>query len=315
LVRAARHLERRLFSRPGWARVLRNTIVGFFTQVGTRMAAALSYYALLATGPMLVLTIALGGLLLGEDATRQMVATALPRLLPPSAGSANELAEAVVQTASPSTWLAVGAGIISIVGFTRALATALNVTLNETGTEPIHRTAMLVPVLYLAVLGLLWGSWAFEALGRIAAPSLRDTGLPHPGLILRSVTPLLLAIVHFGVILTIVPRARLSVVEVLVPAVFGAVLWEITRNVFGWLVGTDSFYLREFGPLGGVLALLGWIYMSSTILVLTGQFAWALAMERRGRGDMARHSPRQAGLDGWSEPFKQDNAVNEAHRQ
>ena len=72
--------------------------------------------------------------------------------------------------------------------------------------------------------------------------------------------------------------------------------------------------VQLFGPLGGVVALLGWIYLSSAILVLTGQFAWAFAMERRGRGALARHAPRQAGLDGWSEPFDQDNAVNEAHR-
>ena len=77
-----------LFGRAGWARVLRNTVVGFVKQAGTRMAAALSYYALLAAGPMLVLTIALGGLLLGEEATREIVATTLPRLLPPSASIA-----------------------------------------------------------------------------------------------------------------------------------------------------------------------------------------------------------------------------------
>src|SRR5215211_6216355 len=59
LLRDARRVERRLFGRAGWARILRNTVVGFFIQAGTRMAAALSYYALLAAGPLLVLTIAL----------------------------------------------------------------------------------------------------------------------------------------------------------------------------------------------------------------------------------------------------------------
>ena len=310
----ARRVERRLFGRAGWARIIRNTIVGFVIQAGTRMAAALSYYALLAAGPMLVLTIALGSLLLGEETTRQIVATALPRLLPPSAGIATALAEGIVRTASPTTWLAVGAGLISLVGFTRALATSLNVTLNQIGVEPIQRTVTLVPLLYLAVLGLLWGSWMFEVLAQIAEASLTDAVIPRPGLIIGSVAPLLLGITHFAIILAIVPRARLAPIEIMVPAVVGAVLWELARNVFGWLVGTDSFYIRTFGSLGGVLALLGWIYLSSAILVLTGQFAWAFAMERRGRGARARRSPRQAGLDGWAEPFQQDNAVNEAHQ-
>jgi hypothetical protein len=61
------------------------------------------------------------------------------------------------------------------------------------------------------------------------------------------------------------------------------------------------------------VALLGWIYVSSVILVLTGQFAWAFAMERRGRGQLARRSPRQAGLERLTAPLEQDNAVNEAN--
>jgi membrane protein len=308
-------LDGRLFGRGGWARVIRNTVVGFFKQAGTRMAAALSYYALLAAGPMLLLTIALGTHVLGEEPTRQIVTVAVARLLPPSAGAATALAERTVQASSPSTGLALVTGLISLIGFTRAVTVSLNVTLNEEGTEPIRRTVVIVPLLYLAVLGLLWGSWMFELIGRLIESGARATAIPNPGLIVGSITPLALALMHFAIILKIVPRARLTRVEILVPALLGAVLWELARNLFGWLVGTDSYYLRLFGPLGGAVALLGWIYLSSVILVLTGQFAWAFAMERRGRGSLARRAPRRASLDGSSSPFEQDNAVNEAHGQ
>jgi uncharacterized BrkB/YihY/UPF0761 family membrane protein len=71
-------------------------------------------------------------------------------------------------------------------------------------------------------------------------------------------------------------------------------------------------YLRVFGSLGGVVALLSWLYVSSVILILTGQFAWAFAMEQRGRGELARQSPRRAGLANSTDPFEKDNAVNEA---
>jgi membrane protein len=307
-------VERRVFGRAGWLRIVRNTIVGFIIQAGTRMAAALSYYALLAAGPMLVLTIAVGGTVLGDEATRQIVAGALPRVLPPSAGIATDLAEAAVRHSHSTTWLALVTGVASLVGFTRALGTSLNVTLNESGAEPLRRTARLAPLLYLAVVGLLWSSWSIEVLASLAEQSIIQSVVPRPGLLLGNVAPLCLAIVHFTIILSVVPRAHLAVVEVIVPSVIGALLWEGARNVFGWLIGTDSFYIQLFGPLGAVVALLGWIYLSSAILVLTGQFAWAFAMERRGRGHLARHAPRQAGLDGWSDPFHQDNAVNEAHR-
>ena len=108
--------------------------------------------------------------------------------------------------------------------------------------------------------------------------------------------PFLLATFYFGLILTLVPRPHLSRGEILLPAVLGAALWEAARHIFGALMGTDSAYLRIFGPLGGVVALLSWVYLSSTILVLTGQFTWAYAMERRGRGRSASMAPREAGL-------------------
>jgi uncharacterized BrkB/YihY/UPF0761 family membrane protein len=172
----------------------------------------------------------------------------------------------------------------------------------------------IVPLLYLAVLGLFWGSWTFELLGRLAEWSLGSPMLPQPGLLFGNVVPLILAIVHIGIILAIVPRAPLTTVEIVVPAIIGGALWEAARNLFGWLVGTDSFYIQLFGPLGGVVALLGWIYLSSVILVLTGQLAWAFGMERRGRGHLARRLPRQAGLNSTAGPFELENAVNEAQR-
>jgi membrane protein len=313
VVQEALVVERRLFGRAGWLRVVRNSIVGFVTQAGTRMAAALSYYALLAAGPMLVLTLWVGGTILGEQTIRQIVAAALPRLLPPSALIATELAEAAVQHSHTTTWLALVTGLASLVGFARALSTSLNVTLNESGAEPIHRTAKLAPLLYLAVIGLLWGSWSVEVLVSLAEESAMLRVVPRPGLLLGNVAPFCLVIVHFTIILSIVPRARLTLTEVIVPSVVGAILWEAARNAFGWLIGTDSFYLQLFGPLGAVVALLGWIYLSSAVLVLTGQFAWAFAMERRGRGLLARHAPRRAGLNGLTDPFEVDNAVNEVH--
>lgn len=309
-----RRIDRRLFGQDGWRRILRNTAVGFIIQAGTRMAAALSYYALLAAGPLLVLTIALGGILLGEEATSEIAAVALQRLLPPSADLATAIAEQLVQSSHPTAGLALVTGLISLIGFTRALASSLNVMLNEYGTEPIQRTVRIVPLLYLAVLSLIWGSWMFEALARFVQTTAVHVLLPRPGLLLGGIAPLLLAVSHFAIILAIVPRAKLSWVEIMVPAVVGGLLWEGARNLFGWLVATDSFYLELFGPLGGIVALLGWIYVSSVILVLTGQFAWAFAMERRGRGQLARRAPREAGLERSARPMEQDNAVNEAHQ-
>jgi membrane protein len=314
LLGLARATDQSILSRPGWPRILRNTLIGFIVQAGTRMAAALSYYALFAAGPTLVLTIALGSLLFGEGDTRQIVALALRRVLPPSADAATAIAQQLVETSAPATTLAIVTGCFALVGFSRALATSLNAMFNEVGSEPIRRTAKIVPLLYLTIVGLLGGSWVLTLVARFARTTAPFDAVPYANLLVRTIAPLLLAWIYFMIILIIVPRAKLKRGEILVSAAVGAALWEGARHLFGWLIGTDSFYLHVFGSLGGVVALLGWIYLSSAILVFTGQFAWAYAMERRGRGDLAHESPREAGLDISTSPFAQDNAVNEAQR-
>jgi membrane protein len=311
--RRVRALPRWIRRRGGWVRILYNTIVAYVEQAGPRMAAALSYYSIFVGGPVLLLTLVLGTALLGEEATKAAVTEILRRILPAGAPTVAGIADELVRTSTPAASLALVAGLGSLLGFTRALTSCINVTLKTEGTEPFHRTFLVGPVLLVAVIGLLWSAWAFELLveliqlGTNAAPSWLDE------LLLDAVAPLVLATLYFAVILTVVPRVQLTRHEIFVPAVVGAILWEAARHIFGWLIGADNAYLRVFGPLGGVVALLGWVYLSSAILVLTGQFAWAHAMEHRGRGHLAFEAPRQAGLEGWMEPFVGDNAVNEDH--
>ena len=298
----------------GWVRILRNTVAGYYGQAGGRMAAALAYYSILVGGPVLVLTLALGSALFGEEVTRQAVSLLLQRFLPPGAGEVAEIAGQVVQTSKPTTGLAVVAGLGALLGFTRALAASVNVALKAEGAEPFQRTFLVGPLLLVAVVGLLWGAWAFELLlDVIQLATGSATSLPARWL-LGGLAPLVLATLYFAIILAVVPRVRLTRGEVLVPALFGALLWEATRHLFGWSIAGESVYARVFGPLGGVVALLAWVYLSSAILILTGQFAWAYAMERRGRGRLAGAAPRQAGLERLMRPFDGDNCVNEDHR-
>jgi YihY family inner membrane protein len=239
------------------------------------------------------------------------VTQAVQRILPPGADAAARVAERMVQASTPAVSLALLAGLTSLLGFTRALATCLNVTLRADGTEPFYRPFLVGPLLLVAVLGLLWGSWGLKFLVDLLQVTTGYATSRLFDFLLDWLAPLILALIYFAIILTVVPRTQLSRQEVLVPAIIGALLWEAARHVFGWLVGWNSPYLRVFGPLGGVVALLGWVYLSSCVLVLTGQLAWAYAMERRGRGRSAAIAPREAGLDGWIRPFHGDNAVNE----
>ena len=297
--------------RGGWLRILRNTAVGYVQQAGSRMAAALAFYSLLLGGPALILTLVLGSALFGEDATKQAVAQLLQGVLPTSADGGPELAQEVLRTSKPTASLALLAGVGSLFAFTRALTSCLNVTLRAEGAEPLKRAFLVGPLFVVAVIGLLWGAWGFRLLVEtvLLSTSARTTGLTQ--WLVVGLAPWVLAMVYFAIILAVIPRVQLTRSEVVVPSIVAGTLWEASRHFLGWLVGPDNVYLQVFGLLGGIMALLGWVYLSSVILVLTGQFTWAYAMERRGRGHLACDAPREAGLEGLLHAVDGEHAVNE----
>src|SRR5262249_54355630 len=116
MVDTAGRIERQVFGRPGWMRILRTTLVGFVIQAGSRMAAALGAPGRPAGGRSWPLPITLGAFLRGGGPPREIAASALPRLLPPSAGIAPARAEGAVRHSSPSTGLAIVTGLISLIG-------------------------------------------------------------------------------------------------------------------------------------------------------------------------------------------------------
>lgn len=292
-------------------RVVRNALVGYVQQAGGRMAAALAFYSIVLSGPVLMLTLALGSTLFGEEVAKQAINELLQEILPPSAGGGPELAKDVISTSRPTFTLALLAGVACFFAFTRALTTSLNVTLRAEKAEPVKRTLWVGPLLTIALIGLLFAAWAFKPAVQMFQHStgFATSGLPE--LLLVIAAPLVVVMVLFAIILRIVPHVRLAMREVLIAAVVGAVLWEAARHLFSWLVGPDSPYIQAFGQLGGIMALFAWVYLSSVILVLTGQFAWAYAMESRGEGQLAHSAPRQAGTDGRERSVNAEHAVNE----
>src|SRR5438552_5926809 len=145
--RNARAANRWVSRHAGWARILRNSAVGYVEQAGSRMAAALSYYSIFASGPVLLLTIVLGSALFGEQATKEAVSQAVQRVLPPGADAANRVAERMVRASTPAVSLALLVGLTSLLGYTRAMATSINVTLKSEGTETFKRTLLVGPLL------------------------------------------------------------------------------------------------------------------------------------------------------------------------
>ncbi len=64
---------------------------------------------------------------------------------------------------------------------------------------------------------------------------------------------------------------RLSFIHTLPGAIFSSVGWVITSLIFSYYVNNFGNFAKTYGSLGGMMALLLWLFMSSVIVVLGGE--------------------------------------------
>ena len=63
-------------------------------------------------------------------------------------------------------------------------------------------------------------------------------------------------------------------------ALFTSLLWEVTKQLFGWyIMGLGRFSLI-YGSLTALIIFVLWVYYSSSILLLGGEVAFLLERER-----------------------------------
>ena len=153
------------------------------------------------------------------------------------------------QTTSRTFWhgRAITIGMIGIVGLilsASVLVTSILVALQEVATRlsprQLERYA-LIPLLGSALLQLV-----------IAAVSIMVT------------------ITLFVGVYRFMPRAEVTLRDTLPGAVIAGLLWEAAKYVFAWSL--NYFHYDEiYGPVGAVVAVLTWSYVSSLILLFGAQ--------------------------------------------
>lgn len=81
---------------------------------------------------------------------------------------------------------------------------------------------------------------------------------------------LLLTLYHFG------PSVRRRYRQIWPGALAGAVLWEVSKALFGIYVGSLSAQEMPYGSVGSVIAVLLWLYVSGTIFALGAEINFVL---------------------------------------
>ena len=263
-------------SKRSWAYVLRKTAREFSKDECTDLAAALTYYSVLALFPALIALLSLVGLVSsGSDG----VDTILQVLRDVGAGSVAKTLEPTLNELAAGS----GAGLALILGLAGALwsasgyvgafGRAMNRMYEIREGRPIWklRPAMLLLTLVLVVLaattlvGLVVSGPVAQAIGD--AIGLGSTAVTVWGIakwpVILVVVIVTVALLYWGTPNVRQPKFR----WISVGAVLAIVVWIIASALFGLYVANFSSYGSTYGSLAGVIVFLLWLWITNLALL------------------------------------------------
>ena len=125
-------------------------------------------------------------------------------------------------------------------------------------------TIMILFSFIMIIFGEIIGNYIFGFLG---ATALFNIIWPF----LRYSIPLIIMFITFSLVYMYAPNKKLKLNNVIVGTVFATVGWITTSLLFSIYVNNFSNYGKIYGSLGGVIALISWLYISSLIILIGGE--------------------------------------------
>ncbi len=284
--------------RGAWSGVLKRTFREYKADNLTDLAAALTYYGVLAIFPLLIVLVSILGLI-GHSVTGPLIQN-LGKVAP---GPAKQIFTSAIQNIQSSRGTA---GVLFIVGLAGALWSASgyvaafmrasNVVWDVEEGRPIWKTlpvrlgVTLVTVLLLTVSAaavVLTGGLANQVGNLIgvggSAVTVWDIA-KWP--VLLGLVALMLAILYYAS-----PNVRQPGFRWVTPGgVLAVVLWVLASAAFAFYVANFSSYNKTYGALASVVVFLVWLWISNTVILLGAELN---AEIERGRQIEGGHPERQ----------------------
>ncbi|MFF9687877.1 YihY/virulence factor BrkB family protein [Streptomyces sp. NPDC014623] len=281
-------------ARRHWRTALRRTPVSLWNDDLSDWAAALTYYAILALLPALLVTVSVIGLA-NPGATNALI-TDITAFAPAESGAAlRRPLEAATQERT-AVWLFVATGSVSAVwsasSYLAVFRRAMHAMHQVEDTRPALRQVHVIVVSAMGLLVLLMASafalvltgplarWLGRRAGLAQASETLWEGLKWP-VMLCLVACLILVLFSTG------PRSARSVRQALPGGVLAAFLWLIASAGFALYATHIGSYSRLYGSLAGLVVFLIWIWFTNLALLAGAQFNVELARTRTFQGGEA----------------------------
>jgi membrane protein len=264
----------------GWWAALKRTVSEFRKDNLTDWAAALTYYAVLAIFPALIVLVSVLGLA-GSSATQPLIDN-LGTVAP---GPAKQIFTSAIKNLQGSQGTAgvlfvVGllAALWSASGYVAAFMRASNAIYDMPEGRPIWKTLPVRVGLTLVLLLLLAISTIAVVLtGGLAEKVGGLIGLGDTAVTVWNIAkwPVLLLVVSFmfALLYWAAPNVKQPGFRWISPGGVVAVIgWLIASAAFAFYVSSFASYNKTYGALGGVVVFLVWLWISNIVILLGAEF-------------------------------------------
>jgi membrane protein len=257
----------------------------------SRLAASLAYYTAFSIAPLLLLTISIAGLVLGDEAAQGTIFYQLQGLLGPEA--AGFFQSAIAHSRAPGA-----SSISAVIGIATLVWSAGNVfgqlqdalnTIWEVQPKPagiagavkrrIVPLSMVLGIGFLLLVSLLLSA-GISAIGTFLGEVLPGSAVFWQ--IVNAALSLVIITLLFAAIFKILPDAEVRWSDVWIGAILTSLLFVIGKTLIGIYLGHSSVG-STYGAAGSLLVFLVWVYYSAQILFFGAEFTQVYARQRGRR--------------------------------
>lgn len=259
-----------------------------------RLGASLSYYTLFSLFPLILVVLAIIRLLLvNSDAARDAILAGLSSV---TGGFRDEFVatlEAAMQSRRTSGIIGTATLLLGASWVLGELVSAFNIIWDV--EPPAHggpgewlRSSLFTVALLLALAFLLLVSMLVSA--GLTALTQFTSSMPGGriiGMVVQWVITVGVLTCVFALLFKYLPRTHVAWNDVWLGGALTAVSWSILQYAISFYITLSSY--KNYGAVGSILALVAWVYLSSQVLFLGGEFTSVYARHygsRAGRGPL-----------------------------
>jgi membrane protein len=283
-------------SKPSWKYVLGKTLREFSRDQCTDLAAALTYFAVLAIFPALIAMVSILGLFGDPQQTVDGLLDILggfasPQVLDAVRGPIENLAS------SPAAGIGLVTGLLgalwSASGYVGAFARASNriYEVEEGRTffqlRPVQFLVTVVSVVLLTIAAAL-----IVLSGPVAEAIGAGIGLGPQAVMIWDIAKWPVVVVIAVFVLALLYYSTPNVKQpkfkwVSVGSIVALIIWALATVAFGFYVANFGSYNETYGSLGGVIVFLLWIWISNNALLFGAELDSELERGRQLQGGLA----------------------------